>query len=119
MFGLPSGALSAPHSPFAAVLTRSQSGLKFRLASIQLRLALLMRVLTGLFAVAVATDSLARGWPELNRGTGLPLPRTSHAKPARGEMSFQFGVLVSASYCFDATNGPGSVVCAGTYALWL
>ena len=60
MFGFPSGALSAPHSPFAAVLARSQSGLKFRLASVQLRLALLMRVLTGLFAVAVATDSLAR-----------------------------------------------------------
>ena len=59
MFGLPSGALSAPHSPLASVLVRSQSGLKFRLQSIQSRLALLMRVFTGLFAVAVATDSLA------------------------------------------------------------
>src|SRR5579859_4957827 len=91
VFTWPSGALNAPHSPFAAVMVRLQSGMKFPLVSFHVRNALLTRVFNGLLAVAVAVDSLATYRPQLARSTLLPLPDRSHATPTRGSMSFQLG----------------------------
>src|SRR6266852_2323856 len=89
----PSGALSAPHSPLAAVLVRLQPGRKSPSVSVQVRNPLRTRVLIGLLAVAVAVDSLATYRPQLARTTLLPLPDTSHEKPIRGSRSFQLGML--------------------------
>src|ERR1700687_2575850 len=68
----PRGALSAPHSPFAALFGRGQAGAAFPLASFHVRNALRTRVLIGLLAVAVAVDSLATYRPKLARRTLRP-----------------------------------------------
>src|SRR5216684_7688582 len=96
VFTWPRGVLNPPHSPFAAVLVRVQSGEPFPLVSLHSRKPLLTLVFSGLLAVAVAVDSLETYRPQLARTTLRPLPDRSHETPTRGSMSFQLGALLRA-----------------------
>ena len=74
-FVWPSGAVLGPHSPFAAVLVRLQSGKKLPFASPHPRNALRTRVLIGLFAVAVADLEPHEGpWPATGCSVCAALP---------------------------------------------
>src|SRR5262249_57556722 len=87
---------AARESPLAAELARSQSGVKFRLVSDQLRVTTLSNV----FGTSPASGDA--GLPSqyavlkpvaylfaLPRMAGFPLPNTSYTTPALGDTSFR------------------------------
>src|SRR5438128_827297 len=111
MIPLPKLALdNAPHSPLAATLERSQSGMKFPFVSVHLRLALLTAETIGLIKSLYPVVTACTYRPTLAFTAVLPVPNRSKATPTRGLMSFQFGVSSIAGKERDATRGVAGYV---------
>src|SRR5262245_731039 len=79
--------VSAPHSPFAVTLVRSHSGTKLPFASVHVRVADNPSATTPELAVGIPIPRPCRYLPMENLSAVLPLPKRSHAMPARGVMS--------------------------------
>jgi hypothetical protein len=67
----------APHSPFAARFARSQSGMRFPLASFHERFTMLIEAVIGLIAWVIVTEVLSTKRPSAALIAVRPLPNRS------------------------------------------
>src|ERR671911_223558 len=88
----------APHSPLAARLARSQSGMRFPLTSFHERLTVLMEAVMGLTFWVTVPDVLSTNRPTAALIAVRPSPNRSYATPIRGFASHHCGT------CFTAAN---------------
>ena len=106
-----------PHSPFAAGLRRSQSGMKFWFVSFHVRLTLFTDVLIGLFALGIVVAVISTYRPTDTFRAVCPLPNRSYDTPRRGFRSVHEGTSCTGPKLRAGPNLPSGADWAGTYPL--
>src|SRR5205085_6003570 len=97
MFVVPKfGLAMGPHSAFACVLFRSQSGMPLPLLSVHVRDVLFAAATIPLARSEYAVVTACTNRPTVNLRAVLPLPKRSYASPMRGLTSHHAGAFSTA-----------------------